>query len=306
MVKTIHDINIELNNDKELFIKQSDNNYINNLHKIADKIAKNRADSPIILISGPSGSGKTTTALTIEKYLDEAGFETHSISLDNYFLPISDTDRLLLEKGKLDLESPKRVDVDLLNTQLTQMINCEEVRLPRYDFTTSNRVDSGITLKRKPNELVVLEGIHSLNPEVIELPDENTVKMYVSVRTRLKYGNITLHPAYIRLMRRMMRDSIFRGRTPQETIKMFKSVEDGEEKFIMPFKYRSDIDVDTFIPYELSVYKPFLLDKLKEVELTDNIDNMIKMLQAFDPVDDKLVPRNSLIREFIGNSEHIY
>ena len=306
MVKTIHDINIELNNNKELFIKQSDDNYINNLHKIADTIAKNRAGAPIILISGPSGSGKTTTALTIEKYLDEVGFETHSISLDNYFLPISDTDRLLLEKGKLDLESPKRVDVDLLNTQLTQMINCEEVRLPRYDFTTSNRVDSGITLKRKPNELVVLEGIHSLNPEVVELPDENTVKIYVSVRTRLKYGNITLHPAYIRLMRRMMRDSIFRGRTPQETIKMFKSVEDGEEKFIMPFKYRSDIDVDTFIPYELSVYKPFLLDKLKEIELTDNIDNMIKMLQAFDPVDERLVPKNSLIREFIGNSEHIY
>lgn len=306
MVKTIHDINIELNNNKELFIKQSDDNYINNLHKIADTIAKNRADSPIILISGPSGSGKTTTALTIEKYLDELGFETHSISLDNYFLPISNTDRLLLEKGKLDLESPKRVDVDLLNTQLKQMINCEEVRLPRYDFTTSNRVDSGITLKRKPNELVVLEGIHSLNPEVVELPDENTVKIYVSVRTRLKYGNITLHPAYIRLMRRMMRDSIFRGRTPQETIKMFKSVEDGEEKFIMPFKYRSDIDVDTFIPYELSVYKPFLLDKLKEIELTDNIDNMIKMLQAFDPVDERLVPKNSLIREFIGNSEHIY
>ena len=306
MVKTIHDINIELNNNKELFIKQSDDNYINNLHKIADTIAKNRAGAPIILISGPSGSGKTTTALTIEKYLDEVGFETHSISLDNYFLPISDTDRLLLEKGKLDLESPKRVDVDLLNTQLKQMINCEEVRLPRYDFTTSNRVDSGITLKRKPNELVVLEGIHSLNPEVVELPDENTVKIYVSVRTRLKYGNITLHPAYIRLMRRMMRDSIFRGRTPQETIKMFKSVEDGEEKFIMPFKYRSDIDVDTLIPYELSVYKPFLLDKLKEIELTDNIDNMIKMLQAFDPVDERLVPKNSLIREFIGNSEHIY
>ena len=306
MVKTIHDINIELNNNKELFIKQSDDNYINNLHKIADTIAKNRAGAPIILISGPSGSGKTTTALTIEKYLDEVGFETHSISLDNYFLPISNTDRLLLEKGKLDLESPKRVDVDLLNTQLKQMINCEEVRLPRYDFTTSNRVDSGITLKRKPNELVVLEGIHSLNPEVVELPDENTVKIYVSVRTRLKYGNITLHPAYIRLMRRMMRDSIFRGRTPQETIKMFKSVEDGEEKFIMPFKYRSDIDVDTFIPYELSVYKPFLLDKLKEIELTDNIDNMIKMLQAFDPVDERLVPKNSLIREFIGNSEHIY
>ena len=312
MARTINELNELIKANAEQFVIDGDKQYYDQIHKVVDLIVKNRHKSPIVLLSGPSGSGKTTTALTIEKILDESGVETHTLSLDNYFLTITDNDREMLEKGQLDLESPKRVDEDLLNEQLTKMINCESVELPKFDFVNAVSKKSGVTLTRKPGELVILEGIHSLNPNVVKLSDDLTMKLYVSVRTRVQYGSITMHPSYIRLLRRMIRDKLFRGRAIDYTLKMFDSVEKGEQKYIMPYKYHSDIDIDTFFPYELSVYKSFLLDELKQVEKIEDesharkLGEMVDILTALFPVDDALVPKNSLIREFIGNSEFSY
>lgn len=309
MVKNIDEFNRELHKNESGFILECDNAYFSQAQKIAQIIEKNIEKTPIILLSGPSGSGKTTTALTIEHILDSKGAETHTLSLDNYFKPLDDRERKMLEEERLDLESPNRVDKDLLNTQLEQMIKCEAVKLPKFDFKTAQRTDSGITLSRKPGEPIILEGIHSLNPEIIEIPEEETYKIYVSVRTRVKYGGITMHPKFIRLLRRMMRDSIYRGRTIAETIKMFESVEVGAKKYIMPYKGRSDIDVDTFIPYEISVYKGFLLERLKNCEdcvIDERLREVMRVLSAVDGIDEQKVPKNSLIREFIGNGNFEY
>lgn len=306
MLKKILELNQLLNNDKLSFVAQCEDEYATKTYDVAKLIEKNIEKTPIILLSGPSGSGKTTTALSVENILDNNGFETHTLSLDNYFHPLTDFEKEMFLQGKIDLESPKRVDVDFLNSQLQKMINCEPVALPKFDFKQNKRVDSGIVLKRGRTEPIILEGIHSLNPDVIEIPDENTLKIYVSVRTRIGYGNIIMHPSKIRLIRRIIRDSIFRNRLPQDTIKMFHSVEKGEEKYIMPYKHRSDVDINTFIPYELSVYKPLVLDKLKELPKTDEIEEMIAILSAFDSMSEKDVPKNSLIREFIGNGKFEY
>lgn len=309
MIKTIDEFNLKLHKDSAEFIAESDNDYFTQIQKVVKVIEENIEKTPIILLSGPSGSGKTTTALNIEAILDNKGLETHTLSLDNYFRTIDDRDMRLLEEGKLDLESPDRVDNDFLNSQLKKMINCESVELPKYDFKAAKRVKSGVTLNRKHNEPVILEGIHSLNPKVIEIPEEQTLKIYVSVRTRVKYGGITMHPSYIRLLRRMARDSLFRGRPIEETIKMFGSVEVGAEKYIMPYKSKADIDIDTFIPYELSVYKTLLFDKLKacEEKITDErICEVIRVLSALDGLSEEKVPKNSLIREFIGNGSFEY
>ena len=309
MIKNIDEFNLKLHKDSAAFIEESDNDYFSQVSQIAKIIEENTYKTPIILLSGPSGSGKTTTALNVEHILDNKGAETHTLSLDNYIKPIDQRDMRLLEEGRLDLESPDRVDKDFLNSQLKQMINCEPVELPKYDFKAAKRVKSGITLRRKHNEPVILEGIHSLNPDIIELPEDKTLKIYVSVRTRVKYGGITMHPSYIRLLRRMMRDSLFRGRPIEETIRMFKSVEIGAEKYIMPYKSRSDIDVDTFVPYELSVYKNFLFDKLKECDKSvkdERIEEVVRVLSAVDGLDEEKVPKNSLIREFIGNGNFEY
>lgn len=306
MLKKIIELNQLLNNDKLSFVAECDNEYANKTKDVAELIKKNIDKTPIILLSGPSGSGKTTTALSVEKILDESGFETHTLSLDNYFHPLTDFEKEMLAQGKIDLESPKRVDVDFLNSQLEKMINCEAVSLPKFDFKDNKRVDSGVVLKRGKTEPIILEGIHSLNPDVIQIPDENTLKIYVSVRTRIGYGSILMHPSKIRLIRRIIRDSIFRNRLPEDTIKMFHSVELGEEKYIMPYKHRANVDIDTFIPYELSVYKPLALDKLKGLTKTDEIAEIIAVLSAFDSMSEQDVPKNSLIREFIGNGRFEY
>ena len=305
MIYNVTQLNQNIKENPKNFILDCEKTYLQRAQEIAQIIKENVEKTPIILVSGPSGSGKTTTALTIENILDNSGFETHTLSLDNYFKPILENDKILLEQGKLDLESPNRVDDELLNEHLNKLIKCEQIEIPKYDFTLANRVKSGIRLKRNHNEPVILEGIHSLNPDVIKIPDENTLKIYVSVRTRMKHEENVLHPSYIRLLRRMIRDNLYRGRSIQETIKMFKSVEVGAKKYIMPYKYRSDIDVDTFVPYELPVYKSFLLEKLKELK-DSSMAKTIDILESVADLDESLVPKNSLIREFIGNGHFDY
>ena len=175
---------------------QTDSDYQKRLHEIADDIAKHREQRPIILLSGPSGSGKTTTAQMIEQILDVQGIETHTLSLDNYFRSLTDADKELFAQGKLDLESPNRVDSEFLSEQLSAIEAGEPVELPIYDFKESARVMSGNILHRKKGELVILEGIHSLNPDVIRIPDEKTAKIYVSVRTRITNNSEILHPSF--------------------------------------------------------------------------------------------------------------
>lgn len=299
----LHSINEEIRNDPLTYIQAVNAAYHDQLRQIAGDIADNRDKVPIILLSGPSGSGKTTSALMIEKMLDDQGIETHTLSLDNYFSPLSEQEKELFAKGQLDLESPGRIDSRFLTEQLTAIYNCEPVQLPVYDFKESTRIMSGRTLCRKPGELVILEGIHSLNPDVIHFPDEKTAKIYVSVRTRIELDGTVLHPSKIRLMRRLVRDLLFRKRSFHDTLMMFHSVEEGENKYIMPYKYRSTYDVDTFMAYEINAYRPFLLDALRNRGYDPITEDMLTYLEHTEPLDKNIVPPDSLICEFIGNGQ---
>ena len=296
----LNTINKKLTTDAQDFILQTDCNYQQRLYEIADDIAKHREQRPIILLSGPSGSGKTTTAQMIEQILDTQGIETHTLSLDNYFRSLTDADKVLFAQGKLDLESPNRVDSEFLTEQLSAIEAGDPVELPTYDFKESARVMSGNILHRKKGELVILEGIHSLNPDVIRIPDETTAKIYVSVRTRITNNGKTLHPSKIRLMRRMVRDRLFRKRTLSDTLMMFRSVEEGENKYIMPYKYRSTYDVDTFMAYEICAYRDCLLGDL--LEMTEpELQDATAFLADAASMPDGVLPSTSLIREFVGS-----
>ncbi|MBQ8012637.1 MAG: adenylyl-sulfate kinase [Oscillospiraceae bacterium] len=297
----LQEINEKLLTDSSAFVIETDNAYQSRLHEIADDIALHREERPIILLSGPSGSGKTTTAQMIEKILDERGIETHTLSLDNYFSPFSPEERELYDAGKLDLESPKRVDSAFLTEQLNAIEEGRPVELPIYDFKESARVMSGQILQRKPGELVILEGIHSLNPDVIRIPDETTAKIYVSVRTRITANGETLHPSKIRLMRRMVRDRLFRKRTLSDTLMMFRSVEEGENKYIMPYKYRSTYDVDTFMAYEICAYRDFLLEDLRSMSDEPELNDASAFLADAKALSLDVLPDTSLIREFVGH-----
>ena len=288
------------------YVKNTNADYLYRLNSIVDNIEKNCQQKPVILLAGPSGSGKTTTAMMIEKLLDERGHETHTISMDNYFCSLSEKEKELAALGKIDLESPARVDNILLNQQISAIGNCEEIEIPKYNFKTSSREWSGRKIRRNKGELVIFEGIHALNPEVITVPDESICKIYVSVRTRVVCDDIVLHPSMVRLMRRMIRDSNFRKRTPRETLNMFQSVEAGENKYIMPFKHRADYDVDTFMAYELSAYKDDILDKLRELDDAPELADTIAVMEKLIPIKKEDITPDSLICEFIGHGQFKY
>lgn len=281
--------------------------YYKQIMQTVDIISANASKRPVILLSGPSGSGKTTSALLIERELDRRGMETHTLSMDEYFSPLTAEEKELLRQNKLDLEKPTRVDIPFFQQQLGQILDGEEIMLPRYDFHESKRYFDGRTLRRHPGELVIMEGIHALNPDVTGYANQTT-RVYVSVRTRIttKDGT-TLHPSKIRLARRLLRDRTGRGRALTETIGMRERVDIGERKYIMPFKQNAHCSIDSFFSSEMSVYRDYLLDDL-EALLPDYRDlaDLVQVLREIPSVPEELIPRDSLLREFIGGSELNY
>lgn len=300
MTMDLREINEKLQMDSGSFLEQTDTAYRCRLTEIAADIAAHRKERPIILLSGPSGSGKTTTAHMIEAILDAQGISTHTLSLDNYFHSLTEEEKQLFAEGKLDLESPRRVDSEFLSEQLTALEECRPVELPEYDFKESVRRMSGQMLERKPGELVILEGIHSLNPDVVRIPDEISARIYVSVRTRITADGETLHPSKIRLMRRMVRDRLFRKRSLADTLMMFHSVEDGENRYIMPYKYRSTYDVDTFMAYEICAYKDCLGEEFMQLADAPELLDAGTFLSKAVSLHPAMLPQGSLIHEFVG------
>lgn len=283
------------------FIRECENEYHGKIRKLAEGVLTQAGERPIVLISGPSGSGKTTTARLLEKYLDDTGNETHVLSLDNYFHPLTAEEKELFALNRLDLESPLRLDTDFLNSQLSDLHRGKTIMLPRFDFLTNTRHESGYTLTLHPGELIVLEGIHALNPEVIDAEDYTT-RIYVSVRTRIALpGDRFLHPSKIRLARRMIRDKRTRGRSFESTVNLYENVERGENLYIMPYKHRAHFDIDTFHACEPGIYKSLLPASMPMTERKYPwLSELFETLSLVPAISPDPVPENSLLREFIG------
>lgn len=300
---TVQSINRALAQNPAEMIARADADYAARLAALAADIREHRDSRPLLLLAGPSGSGKTTTARMVEHWLDSAGFETHTLSMDDFFYPLSPEEQRLAAEEKLDLESPGRVDAAFLNETLESLLDGKPTPLPHFSFRNNTRTPSGVTLTRKPGELIILEGIHALNPAVITLPEDCTARLYVSVRTRLEGETGTvLHPSRVRLLRRMLRDKLYRSRDIAETLRMFRSVQRGEERYIMPYKHRATYTVDTFCPYEVSVYKQLLEPEIATLTSAPEIAEIADAWAGLATLSPELVPPRSLIREFIGNS----
>lgn len=309
-ILSLNDLNRNVSANSEQFICGAEELYHNRIRTVADNLTVQSEAMPIILISGPSGSGKTTTALRLGTMLEESNKVVHTVSMDNYFIPIDDPRNERDENGHIDLESPKRLDMDLLNEHLRKMWKCEEIEVPTFDFSKQQRFP-GKKLKRNQGEFVILEGIHALNPQITGNIGKHATTVYVSVRTRLKNdeGEL-LHPSKIRLMRRLVRDKLFRGRDAAGTLDFFKWVERGEQRFILPYKCNAMYDIDTFISYEPAVYKPFVLNDLLAIKDTylgyDDYSDLEEFLSEISDMERENVPLNSLVREFVGGSNYTY
>ena len=302
----ISQLNKSIQSDAMGFIKRSNDDYINKVALVAKSISENIEKKPLVLLSGPSGSGKTTTAFKISEELGKLGIESQVVSMDNYFIPNKNIEEKNVprdEEGNVDLESPYRLDIQLFQEHMKLMAECQTADVPIFDFV--NQDYSGYTpLKRKPNEVIIIEGIHALNPEVTGDMSSRASCVYVSVRTRLKTksGDL-LHPSQVRLMRRLIRDRLFRGREFDDIFAMYKSVQRGENLYIMPHKHRADYDIDTFIDYETPVYKSIIYDELLHAEKTKYADlraMTLTYLHELEAIPSIFVPKSALIKEFIG------
>jgi len=225
--------------------------------------------------------------------------------MDNYFLAVDDPRNEREADGSIDFESPKRLDIDLLNEHMEKLFNGEEFTLPVFDFANQKQL-KGKQFRRHEHEMVILEGIHALNPAVTGDISEHASGIYVSVRTRIKSksGQI-LHPSKIRLMRRLVRDKLFRNRQVAQTLEFFDKVQLGEKKYIAPHKCYAEFNIDTFIAYEAAAYKEFIeksFDELKDTKYAD----IATILEDLNDVDLEQIPDKSLVREFIGGSRFEY
>ena len=277
--------------------------------KIAEEIA-NRKGVKVVLIAGPSSSGKTTTCKRLSIQLVCNGLHPIGISLDDYFLDREQTP--LDDKGEYDFESLYALNIPLLNQQMQALFNGDEVELPKYNFQTGKSEKSGRKLRLKEGDLLVLEGIHALNPELTgQIPEEQKFRVYASALTTIL---LDLHN-YIpttdnRLLRRITRDNKYRGVTAQETIRRWPSVRAGENKWIFPYQENADAMFNTAMIYELAALKTQvepLLDLVPEnCEEYAEAYRLRKFLSYFSTISNRQLPPTSLLREFVGGSSFKY
>ena len=278
---------------------------------IAEQITR-RSNSPdpdktvrIILISGPSSSGKTTLSKRLTIQLLAQGISPYPLEMDNYFV-----DRDLTPKdedGQPDFEAIQAVDTHHLAEDLRRLVAGESVRIPHYDFK-SGCSEPGDVVELQPGQLVILEGIHGLNPDLLpDFPVEQTFRIYASALTQLNLDRHNrISTTDTRLVRRIVRDARERGYSARDTIQRWESVQRGEKRYIFPYQENADIMFNSALAYELSAMKPYAEPLLRQVPFGSRefieAKRMLALLEWFQPVSSDLIPDNSILREFIGGS----
>ncbi len=311
MAYQLSEINRRIQSDVEEFLAECDQAYAQRVSLAADKILGNLERSPIVLLSGPSGSGKTTTAMKIAEELQRRGVNSRAVAMDNYFKTPDPETCPRTPEGELDFESPLCLDMDLLDRHLTALTRGEEILVPRFEFVRQMRNDAlGTPLRLGKNEIAVFEGIHALNDELTSRHPEAT-KLYISARSNVNEGaNLRFKGTWMRLTRRAVRDYSFRGTGVEETLAMWANVRRGEKLYISPFKSKADVVFDSSLPYEVSVMRSFAVPLFQAVPAENpRRDELLELTEAFrwfEPIDPELVPRDSLLREFIGGGSYQY
>ncbi len=284
-------------------VRLFETHYEEELSNVAEMISKNKKVK-LILIAGPSSSGKTTTAKKLSLYLRVKGLVPHQISLDDYFVDRNKTPKD--ENGNYDFANIKATDITLFNDHLTKLLNGETVLLPKFDFIKGKKIfkDSYLTLNE--SDVLIIEGIHTLNDAITKnVPSENKFKIYLSPLVALKIDNHNrVHTTDVRKIRRIVRDNQFRGNTAEDTLKIWPNVDKEAMENIYPYQDSADAIINSALTYEmgvLRVYAEALLYGIKpDSEVYPEAVRLINLLRNFMPISSELVPKDSLLREFIG------
>ena len=277
--------------------------------QVADHIAQ-KGDVKIVLLSGPSSSGKTTTSKRISVQLGVLGYHPVAVSMDNYFV---ERDQTPVDKdGKTDFEHLNAIDLDLFNSQMDDLIHGREIEMPTFDFQNGTKVWNGNRMRLDDKSILVIEGIHALNPALLpDIPEEQTYRIFTSALTTIAIDRHNpIHTTDNRLIRRIIRDARYRGYSAENTILRWGSVRKGESRWIFPFQENADEMFNSAICCELNIFKPFVLQQLYQVPEASpaysEARRLMKMLEYFTELKENDVPQSSILREFFGGSVFKY
>lgn len=287
-------------------IRLAETHYEGQLALISENIYQNKENIKMVLLAGPSSSGKTTTAKKLGIYLQSKGFKTHYISIDDYFLDKEETP--LDENGEYDFETIKAIDLQLFNKHLLKLLAKEKVLIPEYNFILGKKEYKKRYIQLQENDILIIEGLHGLNDELTSAIDrKNKYKISIAPYTQINIDNHNyVHTSDTRKLRRIIRDNKTRGKGPEETLKMWKKIHDGEMKYIFPYQNDIDAIINSAMVYEIGVLKTYVEPLLFAVDEKDEMYTeairLINLLRNFLPIPSDDIPRDSVLREFIGKS----
>lgn len=295
-------------------VHEAESFYETQLDTAAELIKERSAELKMVMVSGPSSSGKTTTTFKLEQRLNKMGMKFVALVVDNYFFDLEMHPKD--EFGDYDFETPQALDLDLINDHLKRLAAGEEVLIPYYDFKQGKRFDNRTPLQLHDNDVLLIDSLHGLYPEFSrEIPAAQKFKLYLEPLLQMKMpSGEYIRWTDLRLIRRMLRDSVHRAYNPEQTLLHWHYVRSSEKRTILPYSNTADYIVNTSMPFEVPIYRPKLLELFKEWEKKYNGDplredaytraaRVRKMLEAIEPMeDDSAIPGDSVLREFIGGS----
>ena len=300
-------INEKVTADTKQFIENCENDYQSIINNIVKRIIEEDGRE-IVMLAGPSSAGKTTTAKRLKEGLSTKGVTAYILSLDDFYLNRADIP--YLPDGTQDYETVYALDLERLEKDLNSLLRGETVETPVFDFTTGKRSDTQFnTITLGEDDVVIIEGLHALNPVITEKIHGKLLKVYINVSSRIydENGEIVLNKRNFRFLRRMIRDYKFRASSVDNTYKLWKNVTAGEEKYLFPYRDNADIKGNTIHLYEPCVIKnqalPLLRDSMVSPEFREDAEKLCKALENFCNIDEDEVPCDSLLREFLGNKK---
>lgn len=298
---TLNDINENVESNVESFINDAESRFESSVSGLADRFT---SDCDIVLLAGPSSSGKTTTAGKIAQKIKNSGRNAYTLSLDDYYRNAADIP--LTSEGLKDFENVSALDIDLIHKTFSDLIEKRTAQVPEFDFVSGTRKPETKRVELKKDDLIIVEGIHALNPIITKGLDESHItKVYISVSSRVTddAGRVIFSKRNLRLVRRMIRDYHYRNTSVEKTLSQWPEVLKGEDKYIFPFERNASFRIDSFHPYEPCLFRSEAVELLKTVGEDSNVYPIVSELKnsfsELDTIDMSKLPANSLLREFV-------
>lgn len=294
-----------LSRNPEEEIRKWEENYLAQIRSVAQMVLQNREKSPVVLLSGPSGSSKTSTGARLRDEIMAQGIPAHLISMDNYYIDWDEPGFPRTPEGERDLESPRCLNIPLLNQHFSQLETGEDISVPIYDFPTHKPLEEEyVPMSPGQGDVFIFEGIHALNP-LFTRQHPNAFRLYVAPSASFLEGDrVICHPILLRLMRRVVRDAQFRGASAEFSLKLWDNVISSEKIYIEPYQSTAHATINTTLGYELGVLKDYVLgqfaDLPRDVPCRDMVDEILALLNRVPSLSSRLVPQDSILREFIG------